>query len=252
MGRMGYLCFLLAGLVLLSGPGRGMAQKEEAKGHGSHKEKGPIKVEVSYYLGNKEQVKSFDLSKQKDREEFHKILEEEHVHHLRLENPPKLMDIVFELSLWTIVVFLLLYFILKKAAWGPILQGLKKREDDIREAAQEAKKAREETKRVTAEYQAKMDQAYAEIPKLLDQARKDAQNLAEEMRAKAQADIQAERQRLLREIDMTKDQALQEITQYTANLATLISAKAIQRSLSLEDHQALVEESIGELRKAEK
>src|SRR5260370_42653672 len=97
-----------------------------------------------------------------------------------------------------------------------------------------------------------MEQRYAQIPKLLDQARKDAQHLAEEMRAKAQADIQADRQRLLREIEMTKDQALQEITKYAANLATLISAKAIQRSLSLEDHQALVEQSIGELRQSEK
>src|SRR5579864_6015815 len=208
MGRMGYLCFLFAGLALLFGPGRGLAQKEEVKGHGAHK--GPIKVEVSYYVGNKEQVKSLDLSKQADRETFHKILEEEHVHHLKLENPPKLMDIVFDLGLWTIVVFLLLFFILKKTAWGPILQGLQKREEDIREAAEEAKRARAETQKITAEYKTKMDQAYAEIPKLLDQARKDAQNLADELRAKAQADIQAERQRLLREIEMTKDQALQE------------------------------------------
>ncbi len=97
-----------------------------------------------------------------------------------------------------------------------------------------------------------MDQAYAEIPKLLDQARKDAQHLAEEMRAKAQADIQADRQRTLREIEMAKDQAVQEITTYAANLAPLISAKAIQRSLTLEDHRAQVDEAVAELRQAEK
>lgn len=155
-------------------------------------------------------------------------------------------------GLWTIVIFLLLFFILKKVAWGPMLEGLQKREQNIRAAADEAKEARKETERVRAEFKAEMDKAYAEIPKMMEAARRDAQNLAEEMRAKAQADIQTERQRLRREIETARDQALQELWSRTSQLATLISSKAIRRSLSEEDHRRLMDEALNELRDRER
>src|SRR5688500_13000128 len=99
-----------------------------------------------------------------------------------------ILDPRFDLGLWTIVIFVLLLVILRKFAWGPRLEGLTKREQSIRDAVEEAKKARDETARVSAEFKAKMDQAYAEIPKMMDEARRDAQTLAEEMRAKANQD----------------------------------------------------------------
>jgi F-type H+-transporting ATPase subunit b len=153
----------------------------------------------------------------------------------------------YDLGIWTIVVFVVLLLVLKKYAWGPMLDGLHHREDSIRLAVEEAKRAHAETERVTAEFKVKMDQAYAEIPKLLDQARRDAQRVADEMRAKAQADIQADRQRLRREIEVATEQALQQIYTHAAQLATLISAKAIQKSLSEDDHRRLVDQAMQEL-----
>jgi len=153
----------------------------------------------------------------------------------------------FDLMVWTLVIFVLLFLVLKKFAWPAMLEGLQRREETIRTAVDEAKHARAETERITAEFKAQMDQAYAEIPKLMDQARKDGQRLADEMRAKAQADIQADRQRLRREIDVALEQALQQIYTQAAQLATLISAKAIQRSLSEEDHRRLVDQAMQEL-----
>jgi F-type H+-transporting ATPase subunit b len=163
------------------------------------------------------------------------------------DEKPGILSPRFDLGIWTIVIFVLLLLILRKFAWGPLLEGLTKREQSIRDAVEEAKKARDETTRVTAEFKAKMDQAYAEIPKMMDEARRDAQNLAEEMRAKANQDIQAERARLRREIDMARDQALQELWNQAAQLATLISAKAIGRSLSEDDHRRLVDEALNEM-----
>jgi F-type H+-transporting ATPase subunit b len=153
----------------------------------------------------------------------------------------------YDLGIWTIIIFVILLGVLYRYAWGPMLEGLKARENNIALAAEEAKHARAETERVTAEFKVKMDQAYAEIPKLMDQARRDAQRLAEEMRAKAQADIQADRQRLRREIEVATEQALQQIYTQAAHLATLISAKAIRKSLSEEDHRRLVDQAMQEL-----
>src|SRR5438067_1343731 len=49
-----------------------------------------------------------------------------------------------DLSIWTLVVFLVLVFVLSKFAWKPMLEGLDKRERDIASAVEEAKKAKEE------------------------------------------------------------------------------------------------------------
>lgn len=153
-----------------------------------------------------------------------------------------------DLAIWTLVVFLVLFFLLKKTAWGPILEGLHKREDAIRSAVEEAKLARAETERIRAQFQKEMDEAFARIPQMMDEARRDAQVMAEEMRTKAAAEIQADRQRLRREIEMARDQALQDIWTQTANLATQISAKVIRRNISEDDHRRLVDETLAELR----
>ncbi|MCI0465007.1 MAG: F0F1 ATP synthase subunit B [Gemmataceae bacterium] len=152
-----------------------------------------------------------------------------------------------DLGLWSIIVFLGLFFLLKKFAWGPILHGLQEREETIRKAVEEAKIARADTIKAQAEFERLMAEEHAKIPKLMEDARRDAQALADEMRTHAQQEIQAERQRLRREIDMARDQALAQLNTHAAQLATLISAKAIKRELSEADHRRLVDEALVEL-----
>jgi F-type H+-transporting ATPase subunit b len=194
------------------------------------------------------EAKEFDLTKQDQREALIKHLDAGEVEELEvIAPPPAVLAIFWDVTLWTIVVFVALLFILRKMAWGPMLEGLQKREDSIRSAVEEAKKAREETIRVTAQFQQEMAQKMAEIPKIMDEARRDAELLKEETRAQAGKDIQVERQRLRREIDIAKDQALQELWTQAAQLATLISAKAIGRHLSEDDHRRLVDEALNEL-----
>ncbi len=145
------------------------------------------------------------------------------------------------------MIFLAILFILQKYAWGPILEGLQKREETIKNSVEEAKKARSDTERITAEFKVKMDQAYAEIPKIMEQARRDADAFKEDMRTQTAKEIQGERQRLRDEIETARDQALQDLWNQAAQLATLISAKAIGRSLTEDDHRRLLNESISEL-----
>ena len=82
----------------------------------------------------------------------------------------------------------------------------------------------------------------------MEEARKKAEEMSTEMRAKAAADIQTERERLRHEIALAKDQAIKEMWEQAAQLATLISAKAIGRSLTDEDHRRLFDEAMDEMR----
>src|SRR5438128_9136765 len=156
------------------------------------------------------------------------------------------------LGIWSIVVFVILLVVLKKYAWGPILEGLQKREQTIESAVRDAQKARDEAQRLRDQLQREVDKAHEKVRDILDEGRRHAQQVTEEMIAKARAEIQAERERLRREIEMARDQALQELWKQAADLATMISAKAIRRQLSAEDHRRLVDEALTELQWATK
>jgi F-type H+-transporting ATPase subunit b len=160
------------------------------------------------------------------------------------------LDIRYDTAFWAILIFLGMLVILRRTAWAPILEGLKKREETIRSSLQEAKKTRDEMERMRADFQKELAEAHQQIPKLMEDARKKAEEMSNEMRAKAAADIQAERQRLRHEVEMAKDQAIKEIWEQAANLATMISAKAIGRSLTDDDHRRLLDEAMGEMRQS--
>jgi F-type H+-transporting ATPase subunit b len=156
------------------------------------------------------------------------------------------------LGIWSIVVFVILLLVLKKYAWGPILEGLQKREHTIESAVRDAQQARDEAQRLRDQLQREVDKAQEKVRDILDEGRRHAQQVTDEMIAKARAEIQAERERLRREIEMARDQALQELWKQAADLATMISAKAIRRQLTAEDHRRLVDEALTELQGATK
>jgi F-type H+-transporting ATPase subunit b len=168
------------------------------------------------------------------------------------KHEPNLLEPRFDLGLWSIVIFVLLFAVLYKFAWGPILQGLRKRENDIHGAVNEAKRVNEEMAKQRAAFERQIADANQQIPKLMEEARRAAERLKEEMRAQAMADIQAERQRLRREMDTARDQALKEIMDSTANLATIVSERAIRKSLTDADHRRLVDEALNEIQQVSK
>lgn len=155
----------------------------------------------------------------------------------------------WDTGLWSIVVFLVLLVILGKWAWPPILEGLRKREQTILSSLEEAKSTRAEMEKLRADFQKDLAAAHQQIPALMEEARRDAESMSNEMRAAATAEIQAERQRLRNEVEMAKDQAIKEMWEQAAQLATLISAKAIGRALNEDDHRRLLDEAVGELTK---
>jgi F-type H+-transporting ATPase subunit b len=163
---------------------------------------------------------------------------------------PNPLDIAFDTALWAVVIFGALLLVLYYKAWGPILEGLQKREETIRSSLEEAKRTRDEMAAMQANFQKEMANAQKQIPLMMEQARKDADEMVNQMRSKAAADIQSERDRLRHEVEIAKDQAIKQMWEQAAQLATLISAKVIGRSLNEEDHRRLVDEGLQEMRQA--
>jgi F-type H+-transporting ATPase subunit b len=152
-----------------------------------------------------------------------------------------------DLGIWTIVVFVVLVFVLRATAWKPMLDGLQKREDNIHSELDQAQKANADAQAMRAEFEKKINDAQQQVRDLIDQARKDGEQVKANMVSEATSHIQAERDRARREMQTEKDQALVELYQRSTQLATLVSAKAIRRQLTIDDQHRLVDEALNDL-----
>lgn len=155
-----------------------------------------------------------------------------------------------DLTIWTIVVFLLLFGILSKFAWPQIRDGLDRRERAIARDKQEAERAKHEAAALREQLSQEMAKANDQIRQMIDKARQDAQKTAADELARGKQELQAERERLQRELKLSTDNALREIWGQGAQLATLISSRAVRKQLSVDDHRALLDEALNDFRAA--
>lgn len=169
----------------------------------------------------------------------------EHGGHGAMATDPLTVDP--DLALWTFAVFAILLLVLWKFAWGPISEGLDKREQRIADEIASAERSNQEAKQLLAEYERKLAAAQDEIRALLDEARRDAEQTQQEMLAKAAADAEGVKQRARREIETATDQALKALAEHSAKLAVELAGKILHAELSPERHARLVEEAMTKL-----
>jgi F-type H+-transporting ATPase subunit b len=145
------------------------------------------------------------------------------------------------------IVFAVVVVVLGKKAWPPIAKGLNDRSDKIRQEIEAAEQARQQAKDALEQYERSLAEARAEAKKMLEDAKAQQQALAADLRAKADVELTAMKDRARRDIDAAKRAAIDEIYTQGASLASIMAGKILRRSLTPQDNQRLMEESLGEL-----
>jgi F-type H+-transporting ATPase subunit b len=147
-------------------------------------------------------------------------------------------------AVWTLTIFVIVVAVLGKFAWGPILKLLQDREEFIHKALADAKRDREEAEARLKEYSDKLQAARGEAATMLQDARRDAERLREEMRQKAKAEAETIVRNAERQIQFETARALQQIRHEAADLSVMIASKLIQRNLTKEDNERLIEDAL--------
>ncbi len=148
------------------------------------------------------------------------------------------------LFIWTIVTFLLLLWGLKKLAWGPLLEALETRQNAIRKSLDDAQQAKVELERLNAESGHIIQRARVDAEAIISQSRSDGDRLREEIRAKARAEADHIVKNAERQIQLETSRALDQIRREAVDLSVMIASKIIQRSLSKEDNERLIDEAL--------
>ena len=135
------------------------------------------------------------------------------------------------LMFWTIVTFLCLVVILKKAAWGPLLHAIEAREGRIKADREGAEKARAEAERIQKEFEAHMAGAHAKSKEILAAAMKDGEALRARLKAEAEADAQAIKTKTSADLAAEKNRLVGELRKEVASLSVLAAEKLMHKSV---------------------
>jgi F-type H+-transporting ATPase subunit b len=135
------------------------------------------------------------------------------------------------LLIWTLLAFLIVFFLLKKFAWPAIIKGLQDREDNITNSIATAEKVKLEMAQLKNDNEALLSQAREERAILLKEAKEtkdkiinDAREQAKEVAAKIVAEAQAS-------INNQKMAAITDLKNQVGKLVIEVSEKVLRREL---------------------
>jgi len=156
-----------------------------------------------------------------------------------------------DLILWTIVTFVLFLVVLKKVAWGPLIEGLDNRESKYRKLLEDAKADRDKAVNMLADYEQKLKAAQSQVDEIIAEARRDAERTKTDILASAQQDAETTRKRALDDIDRARDQAIAELFDHVRSNVVSATEKVLSRSLNDADHQKLIDDALAEMSAAQ-
>jgi F-type H+-transporting ATPase subunit b len=167
------------------------------------------------------------------------------------EAPASVMDIKFNVMFYTLVIFGVLYFLLRKYAFGPILTAVEAREKALEDAIEGAKRDRDAAALLLAEHQRNIETARAEAQKLIAEGRATAEKMRHDLLEQTRREQQEMLERARRDIDSEKDKAIAALRREAVDLAIAGASKVIEQNLDSAANRKLVEgylSSVGTLR----
>jgi F-type H+-transporting ATPase subunit b len=150
-------------------------------------------------------------------------------------------DIIFQL-----LMFIILLALLKKYAWGPLMGIMKQREEHIANEIEAAEKSRVEANKFLEETRQELKKAREDAQALIENAKKQGERQKEEIIAAARQEAERLKESAIAEINQQKEQAMAALRDQVASLSVLIASKVIEKELSEQDQEKLIQDFIKE------
>lgn len=152
-----------------------------------------------------------------------------------------------DLALFSLITFLLFITVLGKFAWGPMIQGLDKREAGIQKAINDAEDNRRKAQAMLGEYEQKLKAAEQTVQAMVAEARRDAERTSQDLIASAQREVGLIRDRAKDEIRQATDTALAEVFTQINSKVVLATEHVLGRALQDSDQERLVSQALAEI-----
>jgi F-type H+-transporting ATPase subunit b len=151
------------------------------------------------------------------------------------------------LMFWTLVVFLILFFVLGKFVLPKITAAVEAREKALEDAIEGAKRDREEAAKYLAEQRAAIEASRIESQKILAEGRSMGEKLREEMMEQTRVQQQDMLDRARREIEAERNRAIAEMRREAVDLAIAGASKVIEKNLDQKSNRDIVEKFLSSI-----
>lgn len=145
------------------------------------------------------------------------------------------------LMFWTLVVFAVLFFVLSKFAFKPILAAVEEREQSLRDAMDQAKADRHLAAELLAEQKAALEAARNDAQKIIVDGRATAEKMRADLLEHTRVQQADMLERAKRDIDAEKHNAIAELRREAVDLAIAGAGKVIEKNLDDASNRALVD-----------
>ena len=159
----------------------------------------------------------------------------------------------FTVDVWTMIFtwvnMFILFTVMKKLLFKPVMNVLEQREAEVKKIYDEANEANEKAATLEKEYSEKMAQAREEAGEIIKQATLTAQKREKEIIESAHVEVASMTRRAETQIAQERKKAYQEIKNEISDISVAIAGKMVQREIKAEDHEALISqfiENVGE------
>jgi len=160
-----------------------------------------------------------------------------------------IMSLDIGLLFWTLLIFGILVFILKKFGLTAIINSLDTRENNIKNSIEGAEAANAKAQELLTASEAKLSQAQAEMSALISKGRKQAEDIVKAAADDADA---VKRQKIKESIDaieQSKNNAIKELREEVAGLAVAAAEVILGETLDKDKHAKIAASYIDKLPK---
>jgi F-type H+-transporting ATPase subunit b len=158
-----------------------------------------------------------------------------------------LTKIIPGLMIWTVLFFVVVMYVLKRFAFGPLQKTIDERRARIQQSIEEAEHARAEARNLLEEHKKLIGQAKSESEEILSEARRIADAQRERVKAETEEDRQRRLEETRRQIEQATQQALGQIRDEVGKLSLLAAEKITRKSLTTDDQKRLIDEALSEI-----
>lgn len=153
----------------------------------------------------------------------------------------------FWTALFTLLNFLLVFFVGKKFLYGPVMKIIHDRQKEIDDMYSDAGNAKAEARQLRDQYQQKLSQAKEDSDRLVKEAVDRAHSREEEIIRRANDDAAAILDKANADIAREKKKAVNDAKDEISDLAMAIAGKVVERELKNSDQSEIIDRFIEEL-----
>jgi F-type H+-transporting ATPase subunit b len=146
-----------------------------------------------------------------------------------------------------VILFVLVYWVLSKFAFKPVVAMLEERRRRIEEGQVNAEKIKQQLADAQSKYEEILAKANADAQRLIEEVRQSGDRLAEQKRQQAIAEAEQITKKATEAIALERDRVMAEVKQEVGRMVIDVTSKITGKILTPEDHQRIAEETVREL-----